>query len=578
MNPLAHWSVANQDLVAKSIGELSYEQILSPILVSPNSYELHLKTGIVYRFRAWKTVWDFLRVDPRTLERRSPQASSIVDDAATFFKDAQSELEMTDLVLGQFLEEMQSTLFADTQLLEKFGDVSVQNLASKNGNEVQSYLNGHPKLLLNKGRLGWGASDLSAYSPESESIFQLHWLNIAEGIMKSEGRETGAWTSEDRALESLDAATVIRLRRNGFELLPVHPWQWDRIIRIQFAREIAEGKIVFLGPAGDFYRPQISLRTLSNQSRPGKADIKLPLSVLNTSAVRGIPERYISTAPKIAEMVASLCELDPVLKRRRTTVLKDLAGAAVPNPAYADLNGVPYRYKETLGAIWRESVDSKLAENELAILTGSLFHKDRSGQSLIGAYVHRSGLSTSDWLKRYFEAAVIPLYHLQVKYGLGLVAHGQNIVLRLTNFSPSGLFLKDFQGDLRSSSDTSLPPLEARGLLDQLPPHHLIHDLITGHFVTVLRFVSATLQESENFSEDHFYSLLAQSIQAYLKDYPVDPHSFANVDLLKDFVPRVLLNKVRFRIGYGDRAERPAPLLGQDLPNPLARKEMSPNE
>jgi aerobactin synthase len=573
MNSRVQWMNVNHQLIAKSIGELTYEQVVSPIQVEGNSFVLNLRSGTAYCFEGWKTVWDYLRVDAATLKRVTPESASTEIEAATFFKDAQAEMKMEDIVLGQFLEEMQSTLFSDLTLAEKFGEVSAAQLAQRNGNEIQSALNGHPKLLLNKGRLGWGAADLEHYSPEGEKTFQLHWLSIATSLVQSS--RLAGFTTDAIASQSLDSATMARFQRDGFELLPVHPWQWDRIIRIQYAGDIARGDIISLGQAGNFYRPQISLRTLANVTRPEMSDIKLPLSILNTSAVRGIPARYISTAPAIAEAITKLCEQDPVL--RNTVVLRDVAGANVLNSTYANLDGAPYRYKETLGAIWRESVHSKLSQGETAVLTGCLFHQDKYGKSLIGAFISQSTLTTDEWLKHYFEATVIPLYHLQAKYGLGLVAHGQNVVLRLKNGIPTGVFLKDFQGDLRSTNEPTALPLTIRNHLDRLPAHHLIHDLITGHFVTVLRFVSAVLHESDGFTEDRFYSILSQVIRDYVQAHPVDSRIRERIDLLQPRIPRVLLNKVRFKIGYGDLAERPLPMLGQDLVNPLARKEGSIN-
>jgi aerobactin synthase len=34
-------------------------------------------------------------------------------------------------------------------------------------------------------------------------------------------------------------------------------------------------------------------------------------------------------------------------------------------------------------------------------------------------------------------------------------------------------------------------------------------------------------------------------------------------------MPRVLVNKVRFKIGYADSHERPVPMVGDELLNPI---------
>lgn len=569
------WLKANQQLIAKSIGELSYEQILTPEIEAPDTYKLTLSSGVVYRFKAWRTLWDHLRVNESSIERVIADSQARAEDAGQFFIDAQKELEMTDITLGCFLEEMHATLYSDMALLKSYGHVMSQDMCSWDGLHLQSALNGHPKILLNKGRLGWGSQDLSDYSPESQKEFQLHWIAVSTSHALSGLSESTTWKRiySDSLKDAEIAAFRAKLEECGVDpenaiFVPVHPWQWDRVLKFQFAGDIANRNIVDLGCAGDLYRAQISLRTLSNTSRPEKPDIKLPLSILNTSAVRGISPRYIENAPSISQAVNSLCARDTFLKESGVVILKDIAGVALAHKLYRQIENAPYRYKETLGAIWRESATSHLKESEQCILSGALFHKDASNNSLIGAYIKKSGLSINDWLEKYFDHVVIPLYHLQLHYGLGLVAHGQNVAVRLTKSIPSGVFLKDFQGDLRLSKEFKLDADSALQRLDRLPPEYLIHDLITGHFVTVLRFVSATLEECDGFREESFYKTMASRLKKYLEQQKIQ-NMDTRLGLLTPQIHRVLLNKVRFKIGYADTTERPLPLVGTALSNPL---------
>ncbi len=506
--------------------------------------------------------------------------------AGRFFRDAQWELGMSDLVLGMFLEEMYSTLTADMRLLARQKGVSAGTLASLSDVELQSYLNGHPKLLLNKGRMGFGASDSARYAPESGSPFRLVWVAVREalatvggspGFDRGEVLSEAMDESERTRLEATFASLCAerKLAPDAYLFLPVHPWQWDRIVQIQFAAEIAAGDLLWLGEFGDAYRPQTSVRTLTNFSRPGRADLKLPLSVLNTSAIRGLSRRHLENAPPLSRAMARLCREDRLLRACETTVLEEFAAIGFGHRLYSEVPGAPYRYHEQLGAIWRKP--PACASGETATLTAALFHRDFEGRSLIGEWIKRSGIGTVEWLRRYFNSVFVPLYHLQLHYGIGLVAHGQNIVLRLRDHAPAGIWTKDFQGDLRLA-EGNFPRrheflAEFEGRLDSLPPEHLIHDLATGHLLTVLRFVSATLWECSGFPEARFYALLRESITAYLKEYPPEAPLVGDQDLLRATLNRVLVNKVRFQIGYGDSADRPRPLVGRPLQNPLSQPE-----
>ncbi|RZA05049.1 MAG: siderophore biosynthesis protein IucC, partial [Proteobacteria bacterium] len=432
----------------------------------------------------------------------------------------------------------------------------------------------HPKILLNKGRLGFTAEDFQRYAPEARPRFRLEWLAVKKELaylslhphydelsLRAESLDEAELARFDAAISTLPGGPA------AYHYLPAHPWQLSRVIRLQFGHLIASGELISLGAFGDEYSPQVSLRTVSNVTRPGRADLKLPLSVLNTSAYRGISGRYVPNGPNLSRRFATLLEDDKFLAERGTRVRRELGGISVAQSEYAAVESAPYRYHEQLGAIWREA---NLEKDERTILTAALSQRDGEGRSLARALMRRSQLPPADWLRAYFQTVVIPLYHLQVKHGIGLVAHGQNIVLRLKNDIPVGIYLKDFQGDLRlaegaySMRDATLGSSASH--LPRLPAPHLIHDLITGHFVSVLRFFSAALAlDPDPVAEEEFYLILAQEIEAYARGKNIPSAQ----DLLRPEFERVLLNKVRFTIGYADSAERPLPALGKSLANPI---------
>lgn len=569
---MSDWSTVNLNLIAKSIGELCYEQILTAVKLSDNEYTINLKNGVIYTFSAWMGIWDHMRVDPKSIKKNNFEGLL----AGQFFIDAQKDLEMTDIVLGNFLEEMHNSLFADLTLLAKQKRVSADSMTKMSGVEVQSYFNGHPKILLSKGRVGWGVRELENYAPESEKGVSLHWIAVKKHLVESSfdqgmnARELLLQSFDKNEMERFDEILIEKkLSFDDFYFMPVHPWQWNRFIYIQYHASVVAGDIVSLGILGDDYVPQISIRTLSNRNHPEKLDIKLPLTILNTSAIRGIPGKHISVGAKLSRQILSLCHEDELLKKYNTDVLVEVAGMSVKHELYSKVSEAPYRYNELLGTVWRESMASKQGPGELAILTGSLFYQDLEGNSLVGAYIKKSGLSKQEWLKQYFTVVILPLYHLQLQYGLGLVSHGQNIILKMRDFKPVNVILKDFQGDLRLAENSVLLErpdfIEIAAKLDKLPAHYLIHDLMTGHMVTVLRFVSEVMQESDGLPEIEFYEILASVLSEYLDGKTID----AELNFLNESVHRVLLNKVRFKIGYGDSSERPKPLVGIDLVSPI---------
>jgi aerobactin synthase len=567
-----HWTQVNHALIAKSISELHFEEVISLTEELRGQFRLDLKRGPRYQFLGRRSAWGHVWVDADSLTREHKGESSSELNAAQFFIDSVSETGMSEITLANFLEELHQTLYSDLAIAEK-PHATASEIVQLGGESLQHQLSGHPKLLLNKGRLGWGPSDLEQYAPEHAGKFQLHWILVNKSSLRGSSQNSWSMTQvleqsfQGSELESISSKLSL-YSSSDYDLLPVHPWQWERVIRVQFQDEIQNKNIIDLGTGGDFYTPQVSIRTLANADRPKNLDLKLPLSILNTSCVRGLPHRYLPLTPLLSQKLTQLCESDEYLRARPVSVLGEASAWGYQHPQFHQVDGAPYRYHEHLGAVWRESVQSKIKDNEQGILTAALFHTDKNKVPLVVEYARASGLSLTEWMKKYAQHVILPLYHLQLKHGIGLVSHGQNIVVRLKGSVPSGLILKDFHGDLRLSSSHLKEHENNFGSLSDslthLPPEHLIHDLITGHFVTVLRFLAGSLETSGAMTEADFYKTLSQEISTY-KEVAIPE----NVDLLARTFKRVLVNKVRFKIGYSDSAERPLPMLGSELKNPL---------
>lgn len=584
------WRRANRALVAKSLAELCYEQALRAEEIAEGSFSVFLDSGVDYRFHARRTLWDWLQIEVDSVERIADGRAAAAVDAAQFFIDAGTDLELRPETLGNLLHETANTLAADVALLAARGDRSARELARVSDEKLQCLLDGHPKAVVNKGRIGWGSDEFARFGTEAARGVRLLWLAVDKD--ESVCGRRADWSWEQLIAQSLDEEQREQLagacRERGISWgdylpLPVHPWQWQRHIRHHYTADIAEGRIRYLGEFGDSYLPQVSLRTLSNLRQPAALHIKLPLTVLNTSCYRGIPGQYMQCGPDLSVWMDKVCKGDPQLRVRSTGVLQEIAGLHVPHRHHEQVAGTPYRYREMLGVTWRESPAGKCAPGERHLLMAALLQCDAKGHSVAAALIDESGLDAETWLAQLFDAAVVPLYHLLCRYGVGLVAHSQNLTLVLRGGRVQRVLLKDFQGDLRLAEgefpERDHLPASASAVLTQLPPHYLIHDLYTGHFVTVLRYFSAQLLREIGLSELEFYRVLALTLRNYQaqvqQELPQMRERFALFDLFRPEMPRVCINRVRLRQGYGDSAERPVPIVGGDLQNPLWLAEQS---
>ncbi|GAB6261941.1 IucA/IucC family protein [Photobacterium sp. R1] len=570
-----HWPQANRAIVAKMISEFAYEQAFR-FEETAQGFVLNLDEGVSYQFRGKANIWGQIVIEPESVTR-FPATEPVL--ATQFMMDIQQLLNMPDEAMAEHFEDLNATLLGDCKLAVKKQAMTAKDLANLSCELQQTYFNGHPKFAFNKGRRGWGTDDLDLYAPESQRAFQLGWVAVHQSVLQQSTNETTRWEQLiDSAMTEVEqeklaqAFSAFEVNPQNYTLIPVHPWQWSQKLSLLFIREIAEKALLYLGEFGDYFLPQLSIRTLSNVSRPQGYDIKLPLTIMNTSCYRGIPGRYILAGPLASDWIDQVFQTDPLLVSKGAEVLQEPASAYAAQVDYRQLEKAPYRYHELLGVIWRESLASKLKENESAILMAALMESDSQGNPLIGEYIAASGLSAEAWLTRLFDAVVIPFYHLLTKYGVSLIAHGQNITIVMENHAPKRILLKDFQGDMRLverelPEQASLHP-QVKAATVRLPEELIIHDLQTGHFVTVLRFISP-LVEKLGFTEQQFYRLLGDRIQSHINQHPELAERFERLDLFKPRILRIGLNLAKFRHSTDSSASRMLPDMDDMLDNPL---------
>jgi siderophore synthetase component len=159
--------------------------------------------------------------------------------------------------------------------------------------------------------------------------------------------------------------------------MPVHPWQLDHVVRTLWAPELETGRIVELGEDSDWYLPAQPVRAMCNVDSPGRAQVSLPLRILDIRRVPGIPPHCSLTAPLITRCLQGLWSRDKLLAEWGTVLLGEFASVTVRRPHLERAGDVPYQWLETLGCIWREPIERDDADRLLVI---SHYHGVRSSR------------------------------------------------------------------------------------------------------------------------------------------------------------------------------------------------------
>ena len=579
------WRRAGQSLLAKAVAEFCYEDLLHPVEEGEGGYRIDLASGAGYRFAARRGAYGSWFVTPGSVRRFARGQESGAAEAADpllFFADARETLGMAGDTAGHLVRELNATLAADAKLVAA-GSLSAAELAELPYERLEGYQTGHPWIVLNKGRIGFSAADAQLYPPEARRPMSLPWIAAHHSMAEYRavpGLDAVSLYSGELDAETCAAfASVLRYQEldpDDYRWLPVHPWQWDETVLTLFAPYIADRRIVALGTGPDAYLPQQSTRTFTNVSTPRRHHVKLPLSVLNTLVWRGLPTERTLAAPAVTAWVQQIAESDPYLAEVcRVVLLGEVASVTVTHPGFDALPGVPYQYRELLGAIWREPLAAKLDPGERGRTLAALLHVDPAGRAFVAELVARSGLEPREWLGRLFHAMLPPLLHYLYNYGTVFSPHGENaIVVYDEHDIPVRLAIKDFVDDVNISAKplaelANLPSDVATVLLKE-SPDYLCQFLHAGLFIGHFRYLADLAERQLGVPGREFWRLVRAEILAYQEAFPHLGERFALFDLLAPRIDRLCLNRNRLLLdGYRDRPDRPHAAVYGTVPNPL---------
>ncbi|PFG56586.1 siderophore synthetase component [Amycolatopsis sulphurea] len=567
----AAWRAAGSLVTHKMLGELSYEAMLVPQAGEPTraghrQWLLELPDGVSYRFEARRGAFESWTVLPGSAIRLADGAETPADDPRTLVADARETLGLTGLRLADVLAELTATVTNEAIRLRRAPTVA--HLSEMDYNLADGHLAGHPRLVLNKGRVGFSARDRARYAPESGTDVRLRWYAVHRDL--AQFRSVAGLDAETLLRQELDEVTRAAFAARAATLgdpaeyvwVPVHPWQADEIVGTLYAAELATGQMAELGESTDVYRPHQTVRTLANCSRPDRHDVKTAVSVRNTLVYRGLNSAATLAGPSVTEWLRRIDAADPLLSGKyRFELLGEVAGVSVRHPLFGALEELPYRFHETLGALWREPLVARLAVGEQALSFAALPYRDTAGEAVLTRLITRSGEGAEAWLSRLFDLLLTPLLQWLLRYGVGFCPHGQNLVLIVdAEGRPLRVAIKDFaQGvDLLDEELPAYADLPAEAAADMLrwPAHLLAQSLFSSVFSGQLRFWAEILLDDLGLARGDFWALVRTVVGRYRDENPDVTERFDACRLFAPDVERVTLNREHFGGQGFDKVER----------------------
>ncbi|MEU4382462.1 IucA/IucC family protein [Micromonospora echinofusca] len=601
MNPLAsvahltpaNWAHANRLLVRKALAEFAHERLLAPEPVPADvpapagaaagarRYQVRGDDGeVVYRFTASLLALEHWRIDADSITRHRGD-TELPLDALEFCLDLRGALGLTDQILPVYLEEISSTLASTAYKLDKPA-VSAAELADADFQTIETQMTeGHPGFVANNGRIGFGVDEYRAYAPEAGNPVRLIWVAAHrdrttftcaadldyDALIRAE-------LGDDTLSRFADTLTGLGLDPADYLLVPVHPWQWWNRISVTFAAEVAQRRLVCLGPGPDEYLAQQSIRTFFNVTDPSRHYVKTALSVLNMGFMRGLSAAYMEATPAINDWLAELIDGDEVLKGTGLTIIRERAAVGYRHLEYEAATDRYSPYRKMLAALWRESPVPGLEPGRRLATMASLLHTDRDGRSFAAALIARSGLAPKAWLRRYLDAYLTPLLHSFYAHDLAFMPHGENVILVLDGATVERAIFKDIAEEIVvMDPDADLPP-QVRRVRADVPEDMKLLSIFTDVFDCFLRYLSAILVTEDVLDEETFWRTVAECAADYADSVPHLAERLRRYDLFAPEFALSCLNRLQLRNNQQmvDLADPSAALqLVGTLTNPIAR-------
>lgn len=594
-------TVYGRRMARKVLAEFAHEQIIHPIPMGvdldhtddrdtsgPGSMYLVLSDDqrTEYVFRAEVLLLDNWVIDESSI-RRLVDGTEVPVDPVAVLLDLRERLGIDPDAVPAYLEEFVNTLGLGADRPEHLR-IPAADLACADFQTIeQTMTEGHPCIVANAGRIGFSSTDVARYAPERGEHCRLVWVAAPR-----EHCDVAAMTDHDHRdilVDELGAATLARfdavLLARGLEpadhlYLPVHPWQWNEKVTRVFARELADGTLVFVGEGDDLHRPQQSIRTLFNATDNRRHYVKLALSITNMGFTRGMSADYMRTTPLINDWVRDRVGDDEHLRELGFTMLFEVVAIGYRNPVLQSVTTPGSEYRKLMSALWRQSPVGLVAEHEQLMTMAALLHLDHRGDPLVGALIRRSGLLATEWLSRYLRAYLRPIIHLLYRHRLKFSPHGENLILVLDGGVPVRAILKDIGEEVTIGDDAPGLPESCRRAVVHTDDAIGNLGILSDVFDDFLRPLAGILHQAGLCDDMSFWTAVADSVTEYITAHPELADRFARWDLFApDFgaihMNRLQLGNSRRMVDLGDSY---AALLDTDhrLVNPIARFAPSP--
>ncbi|TKD72320.1 IucA/IucC family protein [Pseudalkalibacillus hwajinpoensis] len=383
----------------------------------------------------------------------------------------------------------------------------------------QWVIQGHTIHPCSRTRLGLSPRDVTQYAPEWSGEPNVIPVAVHQKfcqMTKLENRSATNILLEEYPEVSNQLKTVMdnkKLNLNDYELIPVHPWQFENTIKSYYKDHLDNNWIVPLEGSTIETAALVSFRSLAPLGDQTKHHIKTAMNVQMTSAIRTVSAASTRNGPKISSVLQTITANDSLINSSLRFMSEEAGIHFEPDSSV----GAEDRYflQKNLASIIRENPEASLTNEEIALPAAALINESPVSnhllmEELIMNYARNNKFTSiseaaEDYIGKYASVLFPGVITLITKYGISMEVHLQNCVCVFQDGLPERMIVRDNGGirimnerlshfiDLEEvDGSTNLMTENAQELLDVF-----YHALIHNHLGEVIVALSRKLQINE---------------------------------------------------------------------------------
>lgn len=292
----------------------------------------------------------------------------------------------------------------------------------------QSVLYGHPFHPFPKNTYGFTVEEFKKFCPELCVSFKLCYFAVRKEVFQEDWIESENVVQFPNSVQ-LRAKDVLKNKINQYDILPMHPWQYQYVKTLQPVKQfIVKEMLVPLGDCGPEAYPTSSVRTVFIPEM--NCNLKLSLNIQITNLIRNNNYEQIR---RTLDATNCLLQNDCFNEELNTSISYEV-GASTCEFGDEDITKLftvlfrPIEFDRNCTYVLSNLIESPVGEEK----------------SRLSTYIANHVID--NWFQRYLEISLVPLVRMAEEKGIHFEAHLQNSLLTIKHGMPYEFILRDLEG------------------------------------------------------------------------------------------------------------------------------------